>query len=147
MVSLKATQTRCGIDAISPVSAGIAAQSRAPLPTSSSTQVYTRTDTTGVDFVQHFKDNFAITIVSDNDEEIVFDMVGIDAPIANALRRILLVEVPTVALETIYINKNTSIIQDEILSHRLGLIPLRIDPRKMDMMQSEWKRVRPPPND
>jgi len=109
--------------------------------------VYTRTDTTGVDFVQHFKDNFAITIVSDNDEEIVFDMVGIDAPIANALRRILLVEVPTVALETIYINKNTSIIQDEILSHRLGLIPLRIDPRKMDMMQSEWKRVRPPPND
>lgn len=61
-----------------------------------------------------------------------FDLVGVDAPVANALRRILLSEVPSVAIETVYINQNTSIIQDEVLSHRLGLIPLRVDPRQMD---------------
>ena len=32
---------------------------------------------------------------------------------------------------------NTSIIQDEVLSHRLGLIPLRADPRKFDWYREE----------
>lgn len=101
-------------------------------------QVYTQVEDAGDDFLSFFKQNFRIDIISDNDEELVFDMVGVDAPIANALRRILLSEVPSVALETIFINKNTSIIQDEVLAHRLGLIPLRIDPRKVDMKQREY---------
>jgi DNA-directed RNA polymerases I and III subunit RPAC1 len=58
--------------------------------------------------------------------------VGVDAPVANALRRILLSEVPSVAIEAVYIMQNTSIIQDEVLSHRLGLVPLRVDPRQME---------------
>lgn len=33
------------------------------------------------------------------------------------------------AIETVYIWNNTSIIQDEVLAHRIGLIPLNIDPR------------------
>jgi DNA-directed RNA polymerase I and III subunit RPAC1 len=33
------------------------------------------------------------------------------------------------AFEKIHIYNNTSIIQDEVLSHRLGLIPLKADPR------------------
>jgi len=32
---------------------------------------------------------------------------------------------------------NTSIIQDEVLAHRLGQIPLRADPRKFDWYQVE----------
>ena len=64
-------------------------------------------------------------------EHIVFDLVGVDASIANALRRILLAEVPTVAIETIYMHNNTSIIQDEVLSHRIGLIPIKVDPQKL----------------
>lgn len=43
-----------------------------------------------------------------------FDMVGIDASIANAFRRILLAEVPTMAIEKIHIYNNTTIIQDEV---------------------------------
>ena len=52
--------------------------------------------------------------------------------IANAVRRILLAEVPTIAMESIYINSNTSIIQDEVLSHRIGLVPIKADPNLFD---------------
>ena len=38
-------------------------------------------------------------------------------------------QVPTIAIETVYIQENTSIIQDEVLSHRLGLIPIKVDPK------------------
>ncbi|XP_041418114.1 RNA polymerase I and III subunit C L homeolog isoform X1 [Xenopus laevis] len=76
-----------------------------------------------------FEKNFRIDIVKMEDDILEFDMVGIDASIANAFRRILLSEVPTVAVEKVYVYNNTSIIQDEILAHRLGLIPIRADPR------------------
>lgn len=63
---------------------------------------------------------------------IEFDLVGVDAPIANALRRIMIAEVPTIAIEDVYVWNNTSIMQDEVLAHRIGLVPLRIDPRTLD---------------
>ncbi|XP_031435300.1 DNA-directed RNA polymerases I and III subunit RPAC1 [Clupea harengus] len=78
---------------------------------------------------QKFKKNFRIDIVQMDDNTMEFDMVGIDAAIANAFRRILLAEVPTMAVEKVFIYNNTSIIQDEILAHRLGLIPIKADPR------------------
>ena len=55
-------------------------------------------------------------------------MLGIDASIANAFRRILISEIPTVAIETVYLHNNTSIVQDEVLAHRLGLIPIAVEP-------------------
>ncbi|CAN2390529.1 transcription by RNA polymerase III [Pristimantis euphronides] len=70
------------------------------------------------------------------DDVLEFDMVGIDAALANAFRRILLAEVPTMAAEKVYVYKNTSIIQDEILAHRLGLIPIRADPRLFEYRSS-----------
>lgn len=33
------------------------------------------------------------------------------------------------AIEKVLIANNTSVIQDEVLSHRLGLIPIKADPR------------------
>lgn len=66
---------------------------------------------------------------SDDKMTLEFDITRIEAPIANALRRILIAEVPTMALEKIYLYQNTSVIQDEVLCHRLGLLPLRVDPR------------------
>lgn len=58
-----------------------------------------------------------------------FDMIGIGAAFANAFRRIMLSEVPSMAIEKVHIYNNTTIIQDEVLAHRLGLIPLKADPR------------------
>ncbi len=101
-------------------------------------QVYTTVEDSGADFMPYFRKNLRMAVVRDTDEELVFDMVGADAPLANALRRILLAEVPSVAIETVYISNNTSIIQDEILSHRMGLIPLNVDPRLVEFLASEF---------
>lgn len=56
-----------------------------------------------------------------------FDLIGVDTSIANAFRRIMIAEVPSVAAEYVYIFNNTSVIQDEVLAHRIGLIPLKVD--------------------
>ena len=68
-----------------------------------------------------------IEIKSKTDEELVFDIKGIDPTIVNTLRRIMIAEIPTMAIETVIINQNTSIIPDEVLAHRLGLIPILAD--------------------
>jgi len=63
-----------------------------------------------------------------------FDLIGVDPSVANALRRILIAEVPTIAIEHVFMVDNTSIIQDEVLAHRLGLIPIRVDPRRAALL-------------
>ena len=68
-------------------------------------------------------------VISLNSLDIEFDLVGYDPAMVNALRRILLSDVPTMAIEKVHMYQNTSIMQDEVLAHRLGLLPLTADPR------------------
>ncbi|XP_053568732.1 DNA-directed RNA polymerases I and III subunit RPAC1 isoform X2 [Bombina bombina] len=86
---------------------------------------------------ERFEKNFRIDIIQMEDDRLEFDMVGIDAALANAFRRILLAEVPTMAVEKVFVYNNTSIIQDEILAHRLGLIPIRVDPRLFEYRSAD----------
>ena len=58
-----------------------------------------------------------------------FDLVGINCAVANAFRRILLSEVPSMAIEKVFVSNNTTLIKDEVLAHRLGLVPLKADSR------------------
>lgn len=76
--------------------------------------------------------NLRINILRLDGDELDFEVIGIDASIANALRRIMLAEVPTIAIEHVWIAVNSSIIQDEVLAHRVGLIPIKIDPTKLE---------------
>lgn len=70
-------------------------------------------------------------------ERLELDLVGVDASVANAIRRVLLAEVPTVAIESVYVWNNTSIVVDEVFAHRLGLVPLKIDPKRMHYKTEE----------
>ena len=75
--------------------------------------------------LDNFRTNLKILFHQNKEYEATFSLVGVDASIANAFRRILLAEVPTLAIEKVYIQNNTSVIADEVLAHRLGLIPLK----------------------
>ncbi|QUC17805.1 uncharacterized protein UV8b_02046 [Ustilaginoidea virens] len=95
----------------------------------------TVTDVTSVDFPGHypgedlaysldrFRDGFSVEFHRNEALNASFSLMGIDASLANAFRRILISEIPTLAVENVYVENNTSVIQDEVLAHRLGLIP------------------------
>ena len=87
----------------------------------------------GTEFLSRLRDGLSLRVLDRPAEnELVFELIGADASFANALRRIMIAEVPTVALEFVYMWNNSGLIHDEVLSHRLGLIPLNVDPRLFD---------------
>jgi len=65
-----------------------------------------------------------VEILEKTKDTIKFSVEGIRPSFANALRRIMISEVPTMAIEWVDFKKNDSAMYDEILAHRLGLIPL-----------------------
>jgi len=89
----------------------------------------------GKEYLERFRNRFSINVLESSDDDLVFELIGCDASFANALRRILLAEVPTVAIENVYMWNNTSIIHDEVLAHRLGLIPINVDARLFDPIE------------
>ncbi|XP_043715184.1 DNA-directed RNA polymerases I and III subunit RPAC1-like isoform X2 [Telopea speciosissima] len=84
--------------------------------------------------LDEFCKKFEVEVIRLTEDDMEFDMIGIDPAIANAFRRILIAELPTMAIEKVLIANNTSIIQDEVLAHRLGLIPIKVDPRLFEYM-------------
>jgi DNA-directed RNA polymerases I and III subunit RPAC1 len=102
------------------------------LPVMDSSSIPSSSSQSSGNFIRQFLQNLQIKVLYLDQETIVFDLIGVDTSIANALRRILLAEVPTMAIETIYIQDNTSIVQDEVLSHRLGLVPIYADPNEFE---------------
>lgn len=64
-----------------------------------------------------------------------FELHDTDVSIANVLRRVMLAEVPTIAIDLVEITSNSTVLNDEFLAHRLGLIPLVSD-RAMEMKYS-----------
>lgn len=86
--------------------------------------------------IEKFKENFKIDVKSRDEREANFDLINIDTSIANAFRRIMIAEVPSVAAEAIYIFNNTSVIQDEVLAHRIGLVPLKVDPELLSWVDN-----------
>jgi DNA-directed RNA polymerase subunit D len=68
-----------------------------------------------------------ITILEQNGNTLLFILSGVSAPFANAIRRIIMAEVPSMAIEDVMMFENTSVMFDEIVAHRLGLIPLKTD--------------------
>ncbi|OAA67595.1 DNA-directed RNA polymerases I [Cordyceps fumosorosea ARSEF 2679] len=75
--------------------------------------------------IERFREGFSVNFHRNDQFDASFSLIGIDASLANAFRRILIAEIPTLAIEYVFIENNTSVIQDEVLSHRLGLIPFK----------------------
>jgi len=68
-----------------------------------------------------------IKVLEKNDKNLRLLIRDVDAPYMNALRRIITSEVPCMAIDEVVILENSSVMQDETISHRLGLVPLKTD--------------------
>jgi DNA-directed RNA polymerase subunit D len=68
-----------------------------------------------------------VEILEKIDTTIKFIIRDADAAFVNALRRIVLSEVPCMAIDEIVVLENSSMLADEILAHRLGLLPIKTD--------------------
>eukprot|EP01129_Flabellula_baltica_P010121 TRINITY_DN4237_c0_g1_i1.p1 TRINITY_DN4237_c0_g1~~TRINITY_DN4237_c0_g1_i1.p1 ORF type:complete len:296 (-),score=55.92 TRINITY_DN4237_c0_g1_i1:311-1198(-) len=58
------------------------------------------------------------------DDTLTFTLKKTDTSMANAIRRIILSDVPTMAIDLVTVHQNTSVLHDEFLAHRLGMVPL-----------------------
>lgn len=45
----------------------------------------------------------------------------------------IILQVPTICIENVFVWNNTTVLVDEVLSHRIGLVPLNVDPSLIDM--------------
>ncbi len=68
-----------------------------------------------------------IKILDLSENSIKFILSGCSTAFANAIRRIAISEVPTMAIEDVFFYENTSVLNDEFIAQRLGLIPLKTD--------------------
>jgi DNA-directed RNA polymerase subunit D len=68
-----------------------------------------------------------IEVLEKDDKNMRLLIRGVNVPFINALRRIVITEVPCMAIDEVVMIENSSILQDEIIAHRLGLIPLKTD--------------------
>eukprot|EP00298_Acanthocystis_sp_HF-20_P012459 c19898_g1_i1.p1 GENE.c19898_g1_i1~~c19898_g1_i1.p1 ORF type:complete len:313 (-),score=125.83 c19898_g1_i1:38-952(-) len=65
-----------------------------------------------------------IEILKQTVDTVVFMISNADTSFVNALRRVIISETPTLAIDLVEIEINQSVLHDEFIAHRLGLIPL-----------------------
>ena len=68
-----------------------------------------------------------VEILEEKADSLRFILRDSSPAFANALRRGMLADVPVMAVEDVIFLENTSVMYDEILAHRLGLVPLKTD--------------------
>lgn len=68
-----------------------------------------------------------VQITERNDNEIKFVLNGSNPQFANALRRIMIGEIPVLAVHFVDFTSNDSVLYNEVISHRLAMTPLAFD--------------------
>jgi DNA-directed RNA polymerase subunit D len=71
--------------------------------------------------------NIEVLAADKKANRVIFSLKGADVSFANAMRRAAIEEVPTMAIEKVEFRKNSSALYDEVIAHRLGLVPLTTD--------------------
>lgn len=76
--------------------------------------------------------NFDVTFIDRDEREARFLVRGASPAFANGLRRAMLADVPTLAIDTIRVIENSSVMFNEQIALRLGLVPLTTPPEEFD---------------
>ena len=74
-----------------------------------------------------------VDVLSHKGNEMKFSVDGVKPSFASALRRIMIGEVPTMAIEFVDFKKNDSALADEVVANRMGLIPLTFDEKTYNL--------------
>jgi len=82
---------------------------------------------------------FSIKILDTSDDSVNILFKNVPVEIINSIRRISMSEVPTLAIDKVFIFRNDSVLNDQMLAHRLGLIPLKTPVDKYKYGDEEGK--------
>ncbi len=69
----------------------------------------------------------AIDVITKEKHRVEFELNDANTAIANTLRRLIIENVPVLAVDEVEFTKNSSVLYDEIIAHRIGLLALKTD--------------------
>ncbi len=75
-----------------------------------------------------------VQIIENSDSSFKAILKNVPVEVANSIRRIIMSEVRTIAIDDVFIFRNDSVLNDDTLAHRLGLIPLKASRKKIDKL-------------
>src|SRR3989338_2378222 len=83
-----------------------------------------------------------IRVIENNKDEgkLSFILKNSNSAFANTLRRLIVDDVPVMAIDEVEFRDNSSILYDEMIAHRLGLIPLKTDLKGYKMVEKPEDR-------
>ncbi|MCF7865883.1 DNA-directed RNA polymerase subunit D [Candidatus Woesearchaeota archaeon] len=68
-----------------------------------------------------------LKLVNKKKDNLTFEIDGSAPAYVNTLRRVFMTEVPTMAISEVDFKQNNSVLYDEIIAHRLGLLAIKSD--------------------
>ncbi|KAG2750240.1 insert subdomain of RNA polymerase alpha subunit [Suillus brevipes Sb2] len=75
--------------------------------------------------MQTYEDNEPIVRIRDYKQDRVnFMLENVDLAFANSFRRVVQADIPTVAVDMVEVEANTTVLPDEFIAHRIGMVPL-----------------------
>ncbi|WP_435332669.1 DNA-directed RNA polymerase subunit D [Haloarchaeobius sp. TZWWS8] len=69
-------------------------------------------------------EDYEVEFVERGEREALFLVRGVTPAFANGIRRTMIADVPTLAFDTVRFIENSSVMFDEQIAHRLGMVPL-----------------------
>jgi DNA-directed RNA polymerase subunit D len=79
---------------------------------------------------------YDIEFIDYDDREARFLVRGITPAFANGIRRAMVADVPTLSVDSVRVIENSSVMFDEQIGHRLGMVPLSAPPEEFEPGES-----------